>query len=1506
MTDTATILDPQSSPRGELSEELSLAARKASLWEVAFRPASSTAFEQRVLARRSELLKLEANLASLPPAPADADETMIALLDLRANPRLLRSCITAVTVKPRDMEKLPRVMLPKHQDEPRVVSLSALYLRTVRGDFSEPTLTAWIRALQAHDPLTVFELWNLPGFLRFSLLEAILAEAQPALHGQDATGPSQLPALFKSLRTVANTDWAGIIEPLIVIDTTLSQDPAGTYAAMDFESREAYRTKVAYLARHSDCTEIQVAEHALALAREGALLTFNDPRMLRRFSHVGYYLIDKGFTQLASRVNFHPPIADRMRAAIRANADDFYITGIELITIFFIAAALFPLLPNYPVFGRLAITFLLMLLPTMQCAVDLVNNLITSIYDPVSLPKLDYAKGIPAECTTLVVVPTLLLSEKQVRALVTDIEVRFLANRDPHLHFVLLSDLPDSVSKPHVDDSNPLVDLATRLIDELNARYASHGGGGFIFLHRHRVFNVRQGVWMGWERKRGKLLDLNELLIGEYDAFPIKAGRLDVLPQIRYVLTLDSDTQLPRGSAARMVGAIAHPLNQAIIDPRLRIVAEGYGILQPRIGVSVGSTSRSRLAAIFSGQTGFDIYSRAASDAYQDLYGEGIFTGKGIYEVAVLHAVLNHRFPRNSLLSHDLIEGAYARAGLATDIELIDDYPSHYSAYTRRKHRWVRGDWQIAQWMFSRVPDESGRLVVSPISTVSRWKIFDNLRRSLVEPFTFILFVAGWFYLPGGPVYWTVVPLLLFFFPTIIQLVFSVSRAVLSKREGSVQQALAGSGQAALIALLSLFFLPHQTLLAVDAIVRALIRRFITGKRLLEWETAAEAESQTTKVTPVDRYLAMMPFISCGLAILIYAFAPRRTTIFIAAPILVLWCLTTIITTWLSRPPREENKRISSGDKAFLHGHGLRIWRYFCEFGVERHNYLIPDNVVERDRIEAARVSPTNIGLLLNARQAACELGFLTAPEFVELTEKSLATIQRLEKFRGHLYNWYDTHTCAPLEARPFVSTVDSGNFVASLYTLHAGSLASLEKPLLSRQLFTGLRLHWEMMQSQGKLSSPLSKLSPPGHSATIADWIAWLVNASAAFAAASESAKVYSGSQPSDMWWFAETRNRINSLLSLVRDFLPWLLPDYKPLREVPELAITPQSETLTIEAAALFAEELEKKLVHAAEVTKPNSSSPPLAARLCALLPAAALNLRACAAGLRNVAQVSEHLAEETEFGFLANRGRQILSIGYDVRGEKVHQACYDMLASEARIATFLAVARGELPQQSWFKLARDYAYVYGTHAIISWTGTMFEYLMPALWMRSYPHTLIANTLSSCVYVQRAFARSLGIPWGISESGSAHINESGDYHYHAWGIPQLALFYEATAGPVVSPYSTFLALGVDSVEAVSNLRYMSSVGWVGAYGYYEAADYSTSAQNGELVREWMAHHQGMSLLAVLNCICDDAAQEWFHANPIVQSTELLLHEAPTNMADLKAMMKDFATLPQKVGGPA
>ncbi len=941
-----------------------------------------------------------------------------------------------------------------------------------------------------------------------------------------------------------------------------------------------------------------------------------------------------------------------------------------------------------------------------------------------------------------------------------------------------------------------------------------------------------------------------------------------------------------------LIGAIAHPLHQAVIDPQRRIVAEGYGILQPRIGVSVRSASRSRLAAIYSGQSGFDIYARAISDAYQDLYGEGIFTGKGIYEAAILHSVLNHRFPRNSLLSHDLIEGAYARAGLASDVELIDDYPSHLSAYSRRKHRWVRGDWQIAQWMFSRVPDESGHWAPNPISEVSRWKIFDNLRRSLFEPFLFILFVAGWLGLPGGPLYWTIIPLVLLIFPTVVQCAFGLGTALFSGQKGSAGEVLSGFWKAALVALMNLIFLPYQTLLCFDAIIRALVRRFITGERLLEWETAAQAELHNTNQTLIDRYFALTPLVALAVAGIVFVVNPRHHhALVVASPILLLWVFAPMVAAWLNAPLSEQNKRLGSGDEAFLLGHALRIWRYFHPFGTERHNYLIPDNVEEAGLFEAARVSPTNIGLLLNARQAACEFGFLTVPEFVALTNRSLETITRLEKYRGHLFNWYDTHTLEPLSDAPFVSSVDSGNFVASLYTLHSGAHDLLRRPLLSRQLVSGLRAHWQMLRLQKMLPSPpLAQLSPPVADASISAWLAWLPTAQRAFIVASLS----TNNGHKDSWWLAETQNRVNAILELLRDYMPWLRSEYSPLRNDPELAIHPDEYALTIDEAAEYAEYLEERLNTATPAFANNASLVALGEQFRASVRTAGQNLRTVAAALRGIAQQGEHLVKETEFAFLADPGRQILSIGYDVRAHKLHEACYDMIASEARIATFLAIARDEIHQQSWFNLGREHARAYGSFLLLSWTGTMFEYLMPALWMRSYPETLISRTLVACVKVQREFARSLRIPWGISESGAAGKDHLGHYHYHAYGVPQIALWIEATAGPVVSPYSSFLALAVDSLAALSNLRRMASMGWIGAFGFYEAADYSTASGRPVLVREWMAHHQGMSLLAILNLLHNNVVQRSFHTNPEVQATELLLHEMPVSKAVLRARLKE------------
>ena len=1167
------------------------------------------------------------------------------------------------------------------------------------------------------------------------------------------------------------------------------------------------------------------------------------------------------------------------------NADDFYIGGIQIITVVLIGLILAPLVPTYPIFGGLTLAFLLLLLPATQGAVDLVNNTVTAIFKAYALPKLDFSKGVPQQFTTLVVVPTLLMKEKQVRELFDDLEVRYLANQDRNIHFGLLTDLPDSVTRPRQNDTDPLVDLAIQLTDELNERYERAGAGSFFLLHRHRIFNARQGVWMGWERKRGKLLDLNKLLKGQFDPFPVKAGKLSALTHAQYVITLDSDTQLPRGTAQTMIGAMAHPLNRAIIDPELRIVTEGYGILQPRVGVSVQSASRSRMASIYSGQTGFDIYTRAISDAYQDLFGEGIFTGKGIYEINALHAVLDRRFPRNSLLSHDLIEGSYARVGLTTDIEVIDDYPSHYSAYTRRKHRWLRGDWQIAQWLFSKVPDESGRYVPNPIATISRWKIFDNLRRSLVEVFTFALLLAGWLGLPGGALYWTAVTLFLMFVPTLVQLVFSVGRAYLTKLPGAMRDAVSGFWQGTFISLLNLVYLPHQMLLALDAIIRSLVRSFITGQRLLEWETAAEAESSVRRRTPVDRYLALTPLVAIVVAALVFLRHPE--SLLVALPIILLWGFAGGITAWLNNPPQQAKPQLTSEEEIFLRRLALKTWRYFNQFGGKSHNYLIPDNVEEEGLFEAARVSPTNFGLLLNARQAANTFGYLTIPELVALTERSLQTYDKMEKFRGHIFNWYDTRTLAAI--RPItISSVDSGNLAASFYTLRTGCRSLLREPLLGTSLFAGIHDHWQLLMSLPDAPADLKGLAPPAADADFHAWISWALGAVDAPVFASAE----SGPEASETaWWLAETHKRVGAVVTLVGKYMPWLLPQFAPLLALPQLQGLADAAVAvpTIGAGALTAD-LDARIARAATNLAADSPLVLLAEELRAALGPARENLKVLARELQDLSSEAMRFATEMDFGFLMDRSRLLLSIGYEMERQHLHQACYDLLCSEARIAAFIVVAKGEAPQQSWFKLGRTHTMAYGHPVLISWTGTMFEYLMPSIWMRSYPETLVSRTLSGVVAIQRAFGKEHGIPWGISESGWAGKDDHGHYHYQAFGIPPIALKWDAVAGPVVSPYSTCLALGIEPVEALRNLKRMAKMGWTGAFGFYEAADYQESTKTPKLVREWMAHHQGMSLLAVLNLLYDNIVQDWFHSNAHLEATQLLLHEKPVHEAALKA----------------
>ena len=1197
------------------------------------------------------------------------------------------------------LKRYPRVVDPYRGVMHRVCALAHAYLTEAGNCFREPEFAAFLEGYQETAILAMVEVQALRQALILELLDRLTEDQRKAW-----------PDLLTSLRKINEASWKDFFEQVSVAHRILASDPAAVYLRMDYESRELYREKLAELAKHSPLTEPEIAEAAIEFCDDALAGADDSPEAIRR-THVGFYLVDRGRSRLEAIIEYRPPVVERIPRFIHHHPTAFYLAGIEMLAL----AIVFAILSGMNVGLAVTASLLLLLLIATHAAVDFMNNLVTALARPRVLPKLDFSEGIPADCSTMVAVPTLLRTEAEIHDLLLDLEIRFLANRDRNLHFALLTDSADSEHAPDRDDQ--LVELCARLIDGLNQRYRAEGRSPFFLFHRDRTYNEAEGCWMGWERKRGKLLEFNRLLRGAGDAFPVKVGDLRVLPRIRYVITLDSDTQLPRDSAARLVGAIAHPLNQAVVDQRTHIVTEGYGILQPRMSISLQSASRSRLAALYSGKTGFDIYTLAVSDVYHDLFGEGIFTGKGIYEVDVMLQVLDRRFPENALLSHDLIEGTYARAALVSDIQLIDDYPSHFSAYSRRKHRWVRGDWQIMRWLRTWVPDFYGRLIPNPIPLISRWKIIDNLRRSLLEPSLVLLLLSSWFWLPGRPGYWTAAILLMWFTPVLSGLLFALARIPDSRRELPAWACECARGflDNAVITACNLIFLLHQALVSVDAIVRAVSRVSVSRKKLLEWETAAEAEMGSAK-SQVDVYLEWTPPIAAAVAAVIGLARPEALP---AALLLLLpWMASPELARWLNRRPHTGHSKLRQDQMQLLRESADRIWRFFRDWGSSSANWLIPDSVSENGAVEL-RLSPTNLGMLLNARIAGVHLSVTSLAEFVFETRQTLERVAALPKYRGHLLNWYDINSLQPLEPR-FVSTVDSGNLAASLWTLKQASLAFAAESVVKR---------------------------------------------------------------------------------GVTRDL----------------------------------------------------------------------------AAELRSIADLCDRLVCEMDFRFLYQPRREAFSIGYDVETAQLHDATYDLLASEARIAAFVAIAKGDIPQESWFRLGRTHTAARGDRVLLSWSGTMFEYLMPALWMRHYPDTILDRSMKGVVRCQREYARRKGVPWGISES--AFLDDANSpWGYAPFGIPELAIQRKDAHALVVSPYSTFLAAAVEPLAAVENLRVMQNFGWVGRYGFYEAIDYGKAG--GDAVRIWMAHHQGMSLLAIVNLLFDNPFRQYFHAEPQVLATELLLQE--------------------------
>ena len=1361
----------------------------------------------------------------------------------------------------------------------RVLAIAQTFLDHAESTFSQKQFTAFCKTFEELVPLQFHEIGSLVPALRLILLERIAHRGSELL--DSPTDPTlRVIPLVKAYQQVLQAPWREELELLIPFDEILRRDPAGAYAGMDSESRNSYRERVAQIASRSDQTEMEVARQALGLARQAQKREYTDPRIAQRESHIGYYLVGEGQRLLGQRVAYHPSFAESVRMLLRSHPDEFLVVGIALLTLVVVTGVLWLLTPSDTPLEIVLLSMLILLLPSSQAAVQLMNYLTTNLLTPTTLPKLDFSEGIPDHCATLVAIPTLLLNEKQVHHLIEELEVRYLGNHDRNIHFAIVSDLPDS-REPAPED-NELVSLCSALITELNSRYAAKKEGTFFHLHRHRIYNPREKGWMGWERKRGKLLDLNQLLRGKYDSFPVKIGNLPILSGVRFVITLDSDTELPRGSAHRMIGALAHPLNQAIIDPNKNIVVAGYGILQPRVDISVQCTTRSRLAAIFAGETGLDPYTRAISDVYQDLYGEGTFTGKGIYEVDTMFQVLYGRFPRNALLSHDLIEGAYARAGLTSDIAVIEDYPSHYSAYSRRKHRWLRGDWQIVQWLTDTVPDESGARVPNPISLISRWKIFDNLRRSLVEPAILTLLLYGWFVM-NHPVWWTLAAVAILFVPAWVELLFGLTRAVVAGQLGVARDAFNNLFTSNFTVLLTLTLLAHQTLLSLDAVARALVRRLLTRERLLEWETSEQAELGKNR-TAVDRYIDWMPFLAAALALILWIARPHA--LLAAWPILFLWACSKPLAMWLNASPIEPAPEITRSDEWLLRKSALYIWRYFAELSNEEHNWLVPDNVQDDPPKIAPSISPTNVGLLLNARQVANEMGYLTLPEMVDLTQKTLETLHQLQKYRGHLMNWYDTRT---LQAKPpfFISSVDSGNLVASLWTLRQGCHDLLQRPLLSPAVAEGLGDHLRVLVELRALRK--RELARFESRLEEGNWLdAVLSFPDDKLHPAAEKRHAKGTDKSSDVSWFrAQALARVAGLRSLALAFVPWTLPQFSEFA-----AKIPESKAVFEVPLLRLPDLISEFEMHFDETLQDSHNGTQTSGALfVALLAEARKNALQLIDAVRQIAQQAYDLAEGMDFSFMVDKQRMLVSVGFDAGTKELQPYYYDLLATEPRTAVFVGIAKEDIPQDCWFRLRRPVSIDHGRPVVMSWTGTMFEYLMPSIWMRSYRNTLLHRATVAAVRSQQQYAEEKGVPWGISESACAKRNEAGDYHYEAFGVPTLALKKNEGEPLIISPYSTLLALSVDRKSALANLHRMESLGWFGQYGFFEAADFTVlkgwfGRRRWQLVHSWMVHHQGMSLLSLANFLCDNIVQRWFHSDRRVQASELLLQEKPVSQA--------------------
>ena len=1375
-------------------------------------------------------------------------------------------------------------------------------------------LQRFVRAYQDVSPLTIAELWALPVMLRATVLEELLRSLHelnvPVDDDRQVLRPHSLgpgagvERSIRALRVLDTIDWTVFFENVNRVESILRTDPANVYARMDFETCDSYRKVVETIAWGADCAEEEVADLAVSLAREHSL----DERL----GHVGYYLVAAGRGALEERVSYRPRGLEHVRRVARAWPTVSYLLPLALLTAVPLLALAWCLAETFEPGNvhliSIAISVAIAIVPASAMAMAIIQSVFARLLPPVALPKLDFTKGLPSDTRTLVVIPTLLGRADDVGGMLRDIELHYLSNPDPQLQFALLTDDVDAKAQRDPDRERTLLESASRGIEALNAKHGKSGCGPFHLLHRDPMWNPAEERFMGWERKRGKLEELNRLLRGDTQtSFRHQVGDPAGLLGMRFVITLDSDTQLPMGSAHRLVGLLAHPLNRAVFEAETGRVIAGYTIVQPGIETSPSIGRPSPFSRIFTDDVGFDIYTHASSDLYQDLFGSGIYVGKGIYDVDAFMRSVKGRAPENALVSHDLFEGIHGRTALASDIRLFEGFPPDYATYALRLHRWVRGDWQLLSWLLPRVPSAKGASQKNRLALIDRWKIADNLRRSLTSPSFLVLLVLGWIWLPVNASLWTLGVLGILLAPMLPALVGCRRMHLASLERGA----------------LSITFLPFEASVVIDAIVRTLVRQTITRKRLLQWTSAAQVAFGIAAKSPRAMFWKTMlasPLLAVSVAVLVAW--QRPSSLVAASPLLVLWLFAPEVARFISTPLRSHADHVTESERRMLRMLARRTWRFFDTFVGPTDQWLPIDNYQEEPREQTAhRTSPTNIGLMLIATLSAYDFGYLGLSELSLRVQRAFESLARMAHYQGHLFNWYDTKNLQPLLPR-YVSTVDSGNLAGCLLALMQGCKDVAVAPIVRSEAWDGLRDSIELLDEAvdavrtgavDSLRSVIVRMQQLSQHArdNLHDSYATLQTLGNEVSSELDRellAFVATGAHRHEADLLHALRTSIDGLYRQLQQMrreldalVPWLALKDEASAHGIALPVSPRLDQL-----AALSRDLRLELEAKEGKRRQGGISSPEMDASAQRLEEAFRNAEASGTALVNellaLAAYADRELRGMDFKLLYDSERRLFHIGYNATIDQVDANYYDLLASEARLASYVAIVKRDVQQSHWYALGRPLTQIAGSAALLSWGGTMFEYLMPDLLMRSQPGTLLARTSALAVEAQIAYRRRKNEPWGVSESAYGRVDADQTYQYRSFGVPGLGLRRGLSEDRVITPYASLLGLSIRPGAVVENVGALKVAGMLGTYGLFEALDSTPERQTADLshgqpfivVRSYMAHHQGMLLVALGNFLNGRNMVDRFHSDAWVKTGELLLNEHAPDNAPIEWPIKD------------